>query len=61
MKKFFTNLYSIFASTEIFGNFSDFVKSVKSGYSKFKERPFTSGIFNLFYDFLIILIIFAQF
>lgn len=51
MKQFFSNIYSLFASTEIFGNFNDFVNSIHSGFQKLKESTFNPiGIFGFVYD-----------
>jgi len=50
MSSFFTNISSLFASTELFGNFNDLFNKIKSGYNKIWEKPFGIGIFNFFFD-----------
>ena len=51
MKQFFSNIYSILASTEIFGNFNDFVNSIHSGFQKLKASTFNPiGLFGFVYD-----------
>lgn len=40
MKTFFSNIYSFFSSTEIFGNFGDFVNSIKLGYKRLTESVY---------------------
>lgn len=49
MSSFFRNMYSLMSSTEIFGNWNDFMKSIRTGYREFRERPFSFGIINLVY------------
>ena len=50
MSSFFNNISSLFASTELFGNFNDLFNKIKSGYNKIWEKPFGIGIFNFFFD-----------
>ena len=40
MRTFFSNIYSFFSSTEIFGNFGDFVNSIKLGYKRLTESSY---------------------
>ena len=50
MSSFFNNISSLFASTELFGNFNDLYNKIKGGYNKIWEKPFGIGIFNFFFD-----------
>ena len=51
MSSFFNNISSLFASTELFGNFNDLYNKIKGGYNKIWEKPFGIGIFNFFFFF----------